>query len=1374
MEADRKPLEWRPYVVLLLANATKEDKTFLDRLQTVLSGALTPRERGVFKVLLRSELGTFKDNVAEGLASSFCNHVERDRLEYEKSNASKQRMKMTNVEINSSRPSSRQLGLLDSARASSARGQYNSMNHQAVDPVAVVPTEGVDDDMLSAAQLTLEQDSRQGSPSHIYVLIDYPSSVAETKVLLSYKAQAGDSVKGMALTTLIDGVVSMVFPPPQSQRLATHRPSTIAPLIEEIKIPVQENKPNNKAAPSKGKPDHEVVAVPVAVAPPPTVEPVVELPEEPKLHKDLVAAATIGGLEWTDFSFSILHCGDINGEIKPIATLTKELKQTLTDLAVDKGKFKAWLGNVKVITVPQEKAGNALDHLQQMYNEILEPIYESSVGIAGILFAMKEAIVRVNSKDRRVPPSTFTKNLALPPFLDHGDVAAVRVAKVLDIFAKKHDSLRSGEPRLLLGKCIDEIEKDIWSQNDLPGVGFQGRKGMPMVPTRTIVERGVQNTELMQFHSLSMADVHYTRKLLEFEAMLGLKWEGKLRFRQYLENLPKNVLPQRLAAILGQNVVLEKKYYAPDDSLLVAGNIITPQGRKCSSTWSAADFVRHRPPFKDWQMENLLPQEYLTPRTVHALGACVSLSNGELSAVSEITTRFYPSDHAVIYVFESPHSPNWLTVHKDWHVFGLRPCSTEDKDGFPVNFHATFEDGSHLTIARGYGRTILVTMTMVSGLVLTISSDGSIQQEYANKTSHTACPNAHEKRRVIMGKGTIICTRRDGSRTIMYANGHVGHQKSSNEPFWTIDEGGSPYSVFKTIQSPPAPVPITIEVDPETKAVVAHRGDGVVTITHVNGCYLTQHADGTQIYGNPTSSHLIVKKEGFAEVSIDVDVNLTAQRHAKGMKIAVTKGGIRTRSIVRLIDGTTIEIDYDTRVIATVHGIIRIRKPDGTIVIAQDNGLVEFRPRTLATMDIKKVSRDDEEEPDTSSGAYYFDCVKGRLQLNDQEHNYFDLSIGTGKEKPIVNIGLAGEMSSGDSAKYNIETVNAKAVVNDPLQPFLFILNGDGTGIEILRPEDVEDYLQQASRDTRVEKIPCFPIDNSRESKVHIYAHSLGCFEHPPELFADSKTRQSILNAVKIPTRASALLLGQLHNSVPPRPLAVTVVRRLKQITPFDQDEFRTMINALAAWEAWVGNREATKDQYAVIDPRDEETRAQAHAMEKKIAAAYKATRARKKAERLKNREKERLAKLNLTLEASEVNHEPTTAMSTLKEVENEEDEEEEDEDEDAHGMESDDSDADSRYDLDLNVDDEYELVLCAFSSADSDGFGRLNPIQTRRALVHALGFGVSQYEVNDAIETYSDDNSVTFEVFARILTAMKEQFNEEKDRRSSLPFKHP
>ncbi|RHY62872.1 hypothetical protein DYB38_002665 [Aphanomyces astaci] len=561
---------------------------------------------------------------------------------------------------------------------------------------------------------------------------------------------------------------------------------------------------------------------------------------------------------------------------------------------------------------------------------------------------------------------------------------------------------------------------------------------------------------------------------------------------------------------------------------------------------------------------------------------------------------------------------------------------------FPATFHASFSDDSHLRIGRGQAKTIVLTYTVPSGLVLTVSSDGTIRQQYANSTTHAATPNEHEAYRVVLGKGTVVSTHKDGSQTIMYASGKAATRRCTSDRFVTVDE------------------------------------QGVVT------------------GGGPST---VVQKEGYAEVSVDVEVNLTAQRHALGIKVAVTKGGIRTRSVVRTDDGTVIEIDYDTRVIASVNGIIRLRKPDGTVLVASDNGVVEFRPQSLSLGDAPPTPRrENEEELDTSTGAYYFNCATGSLQMNDPEHNAYHVVVGDGTVEPVVEVALAGVVTTQDCAKYDVPPLPVQAVVNDPLEPFLLLLHGDGTATEV---HTSPAFIFQ--RNAHVQRVPTVP-----PTGTHIYLHHLDRFEHNERWFADHHERRQLFDQVTIPARASPTILKRLHNTAPLQVPIVHIVRHIKEVTPFTPAQFASM------------------------------------AVQKKIQAAYKAARAKKKAERQKSKERDKH------------DADGDTNMSTLQEVENEEDEDD-DEDEVYHAL--DDSDNDSRDELEFNVDDDYELTLNAFGQADTENTGRLNAVQTRRALVHALGTGVTQAEVNAAIPVFTEceDHRVTFEAFSRMLHAFRE-----------------
>ncbi|KAH9194714.1 hypothetical protein AeNC1_003315 [Aphanomyces euteiches] len=1382
------PKEWRSYGVLLLSGNSKTEKATRDKLLTVLSGALTPREKGVFKVIKRVDLAPDKTD-PDSLAAAFYKIVDRERIEHMQSKAvqptdtsptSSASATITPIPSEPPHPPRKQM----SRQGSMLKEGLAASTHEAQHNEAQVEIEA-DEDVISAAQAALEADARATAPTHIYVFVDYPATVAEVKSLITFRATSQPD-HPPTLTALIDGVVSMVMPTLRKSSVV-QAPEVVqdtATVIAPTPTPTSEPKAQPKG---KGKqPAPPVQPQPVAppletTAPPPQDAAANEAGGVNKLYKELQVATKVGGLEWTDFTFDVVDCSSTTGDVRPLTALTMEFKQILSNLAADKAMFKEWLEGVQVIGIPtHDPKDHPMDVLERTYAETLDALYEPSLSVAAIVYAMAEAVVKsftkpAPSKKKAPPPIPNPpppkKTFTCERFIDYGDLASMRLAKSLRSFLSKHPCMRLGEPTEILGRDLGELKRSMWLLNDLPGVGHDGRRGMPLVPKKSFVERSIDNTKLMHFLTLDMEDVHFTLKMLEFESMLGPLWKNRLRSRSFIEHLPPHILPQRISTLIGLHVALKKRYYEPDDSTLLAGYIETPRGRKLALSWNATEFVRHRPPFKDWRQENLLPQEYLTPRTISALGAVIGLSMAELAAVSETTHTLFPSDHAVIHVNRSQFSRTWLSVYKDSHVFGLRPSEAtispnapsqpptgttkveQPSKDFHYIFHASFSDDSQLRICRGSGKTIIVTHTSVSGLLLIVSSDGTIQQSYA--ATHAAARSQYEARRLIVGKGTVVATCKSGSQSILYANGSTASRTSSAEPFVTVNEQGMP-SCNDASWPLPSKIPVHIEVDPESRAVIAHREDGVVVVTHPNGAFLTQHTDGTRIYGNPTCSHVVVVKEGFAEVSIDVDVNLTAQRHAKGMKVAVTKGGIRTRSVLRLDDGTTMEVDYDTRVIASVHGIIRIRKPDGTVVVAQDNGVVEFRPQTLNHGPVTP-RREDEEELDTSTGAYYFNCFMGSLSMSDHEHNSYHVTLGDGTMEPIVDVELAGIVTSHDCEKYDVPPMPVAAVVNDPLEPFLLILNGDGTATEVLRPIDVAEYHRQIERNKHIHSVTNYE-KNATSARTHVFLHDLDPVEPNEAWFADHKERKKLLDQVSvIPARASPFILGELHNIEPPQPPLVHIVRRLKELVPFNPSQFKSMMDALDAWRDWRSKREAAVDQYAVCDPRDADTIAAALASHKKVKAALKTARAKAKAERQKHKDKDK------------------PNMATLEEVENEGDEGNGKflslrlsclaDDLDAElDVSEDDSENDSRDELDLNVDDDYELTLTAFSQADIENSGRLNAAQTRRALVHALGFGVTQAEVNTAIPIYTEaeDHRVTFEAFSRMLHAFRDAASED------------
>ncbi|KAG6592752.1 Rhamnolipids biosynthesis 3-oxoacyl- reductase [Phytophthora cinnamomi] len=203
-----------------------------------------------------------------------------------------------------------------------------------------------------------------------------------------------------------------------------------------------------------------------------------------------------------------------------------------------------------------------------------------------------------------------------------------------------------------------------------------------------------------------------------------------------------------------------------------------------------------------------------------------------------------------------------------------------------------------------------------------------------------------------------------------------------------------------------------------------------------------------------------------------------------------------------------------------------------------------------------------------------------------------------------------------------------------------------------------------------------------------------------------------------------------------------------------------------ARWEQWQKEREADKECYKVVDPRQREVIAQELAMQKKVLAAYKATRARKKMARQKAREMK--AKNGQDLN-------PGLRMETVQEGEEAlggegEDEDESDDEFGQFGSDMSDDDVGET----VEVDDPMELLWSAFSQADTEGRGLLSIAQTRLGVVNVLGIGVTANEVTEALVRFKVPYpfNVSFDLFADLVAFFRsgEEDNSDSEQGSHVP----
>lgn len=1118
-------------------------------------------------------------------------------------------------------------------------------------------------------------------PSRVFLLLDYPSSLAETQELLRRgEASADDGAAStrapqdspLPLLPLLDGLILVVDPSKEpSQRRKTVQPSGSE---RRKSITKQQSLPDVDALEAV-RPQKSVFQ---------TANPMICAMYE---------ASSVGGLEWSDFVFAELDCASrVTKEPTPAVDLVRDLIALVEPLATHKFAFKQWVSSTVMATLPALESSEDEGASRVCYNQVLGRVCDASIGVSTVLFALKEAVAMALEGDTDDDASNQTpQRYELEAFIDHGDVASIRLARSClhhHHLQEKLDQSQEVNPCRIHGQRIDEIEKDMWARSDLPGVGNSGRKRMPKQPELTATTRSALDTECSRFTDpiAELECVHRTRQLLQLEQTLGAPWHGRLRSRVFAEYLDIHILPQRLVEILGNSPTVHTQYDPRTDSLLLATVAATAPGRLRTSSWSARDHIRHRPAFKEWRREEAVPDEYLTPRTALAVSACVPLSSGELAQVSEKCWTLFPSDQSVVRVRQTPRDLRWLSVYQQSDVFGLRPAASESA----MQFVASLQDGSLVQIAGGEQDSwllkpdgfsaVTMTNTFPCGLSVLACSDGTIVQRYALSSKEDSEDNEDlELFRVITGHGSVVRVLQSGKRQVLLASGAASPSQSRAS---------------------------ALVVDPETNTLVERHANGVLVATRPSGARVTYHLDGTTMTMNATRSHILVQHPRFADVWMDLEVNTMASRHAMGQRVAVTKGGLRTRSIVTVYDGTRIELGYNTKVIAQVNGRVTTTKPGGgPRVVAKDSGRVEYYPSSTTRVHSESSKDNDDLDVTSERGVYYFDLYKKRFELYDAEQNEFTVDLQPESEgeddlrpTPRVTVALAGVVSDSEASHNGVSPIAAHAVINDPIEPHVLLLEGDGTGIELLRPCDIGPYLQAlhslkagegSKHQTFLDLVRLDAADKGDQT--------------PP--FGDP----ALVEEMRALQRPVALVARHLPNypRVPSSAPQFTVVRRLEQLEPLAPEQLQQLHQALDQWTAWQEAREINKNQYTVLDPRDAETLAQEKALQARVLAASKATRARKKLEKRKAREQRHKSDKQPQQMAMETVHESDEHSQTHGDGHSGESESDEF---DQFG--SDDSDDGGDTDPAADVEDPSELIWTAFCEADSAKSGLLTTAQ--------------------------------------------------------------
>lgn len=112
----------------------------------------------------------------------------------------------------------------------------------------------------------------------------------------------------------------------------------------------------------------------------------------------------------------------------------------------------------------------------------------------------------------------------------------------------------------------------------------------------------------------------------------------------------------------------------------------------------------------------------------------------------------------------------------------------------------------------------------------------------------TPKPNSEvELKRIVTGRGSVIKYMKDGSITVLYANGNVSTAQSRTANWITTNNKGlrKLRHARDGTESEQEAVPCARRTDPESGCKIIIRGDSTTIVTYRDGSVYTKHRDGT-------------------------------------------------------------------------------------------------------------------------------------------------------------------------------------------------------------------------------------------------------------------------------------------------------------------------------------------------------------------------------------------------------------------------------------------------------------------------------------------------------------------------------------------------
>uniref|UniRef100_A0A8B9E807 Sperm associated antigen 17 n=1 Tax=Anser cygnoides TaxID=8845 RepID=A0A8B9E807_ANSCY len=383
-------------------------------------------------------------------------------------------------------------------------------------------------------------------------------------------------------------------------------------------------------------------------------------------------------------------------------------------------------------------------------------------------------------------------------------------------------------------------------------------------------------------------------------------------------------------------------------------------------------------------------------------------------------------------------------------------------------------------------------------------------QLYTSVASHVE----QEVSRVITGQGTVVKYMMDGSTWILFANGTVSRSPDSGP---VLPPPAIPDNTELLPESEPLPETSTKKVKGSDRNGVSHPNKDEVSENTIQGLAESdqpkENQAGTWITTTPLG--IQVGTEGAKRMDLEPILIYQATDPADGTVMTVRDDEV---IIVEKLDGSRVVDHADGTRITTFYQdckelfmpedseetgefseaitkkvkYVRVENPkfatvttncedgscctifgDGTSVIAKPQGTYQVLPiktgslfidedcTAVYTHEVYNFIRKKEVK---QTGRYVMKHTSSTIcEVMDPEGNLFKVMADGSTSVVVPSIGSDNKENKSSAS---VLPEDKKPIIYDEHVPRFFVIQTDGSGSELLRSRDVEEYLAEASRDS--------------------------------------------------------------------------------------------------------------------------------------------------------------------------------------------------------------------------------------------------------------------------------------------------------------------